>query len=63
MENGIRVSEAVTLSEIAGYSKERLARLPEEYKRFNFPHVYKVGLSASLLNEREKLVEAYKQIR
>jgi nicotinate phosphoribosyltransferase len=63
MENGIRMSEAVPLSEIASYSKERLERLPEEYKRFNFPHVYKVGLSASLLHERDKLVEAYRQVR
>ncbi len=63
MENGIRVSEAVSLSELASYSKEQLKRLPEEYKRFNFPHVYKVGLSKSLRNERDKLNEAYKKIK
>lgn len=63
MENGIRMSEAVSLSEIATYTKERLKLLPEEYKRFNFPHVYKVGLSASLRNERDKLIEAYKKFK
>ncbi len=63
MENGTRLPETVPLSELAHYCKERLKRLPEEYKRFNFPHVYKVGLSASLRNERDKLIETYKKIK
>ena len=63
MENGTRLLEPVSLPEIAHYTKVRLSRLPEEYKRFNFPHIYKVGLSASLRNERDKLIEAYKKIQ
>lgn len=62
MENGIRLPEPVPLPEIAHYSKEQLKRLPEEYKRFNFPHIYKVGISNSLRKERDKLIDEYKRI-
>ena len=53
MENGVRLSKPRSLSEIAQYSRERLKNLPEEYKRFNYPHIYKVGLSDRLKNERD----------
>jgi nicotinate phosphoribosyltransferase len=62
IENGIRLPEPVPLPEIAHYSKEQLKRLPEEYKRFNFPHIYKVGISNSLRKERDKLIDEYKRI-
>ena len=61
MENGVRLSKPHSLSEIAQYSRERLKNLPEEYKRFNYPHVYKVGLSDKLQNERDRLIEEYKK--
>ncbi len=62
MGNGARFSEPVRLTEIAQYSKERLKQLPGEYKRFNYPHVYKVGLSSSLRDERDRLIAEYKKI-
>ena len=62
MEDGARLSEPVRLTEIAQYSKERLKQLPGEFKRFNYPHVYKVGLSASLRDERDRLIAEYKKI-
>ena len=49
------------LTEIAQYSCERLKNLPEEYKRFNYPHIYKVGLSDRLKNERDRLIYEYKK--
>jgi nicotinate phosphoribosyltransferase len=61
MENGKRLSEPLKLSKIAQYSKERLDLLPEEYKRFNNPHFYKVGLSEKLRNERDRLIKNYKK--
>jgi nicotinate phosphoribosyltransferase len=61
MENGVRLSKSHSLSEIAQYSHERLKNLPEEYKRFNYPHVYKVGLSDKLQNERDRLIKEYKK--
>ena len=60
MEGGIRLVKKQSLSEIAQYSMERLKSLPEEYKRFNYPHIYKVGLSTNLLAERDKLIAEHK---
>lgn len=56
MENGKKVMEARTVSEIAEYSKSQLDKLPEEYKRFQNPHIYKIGLSTQLKKERDALV-------
>src|SRR5690606_29851662 len=46
--------------EVAEYSKSRLALLPIEYKRFQNPHIYKIGLSPNLKAERDKLIELHK---
>lgn len=35
--------------------KDNLSKLPEEYKRFEFPHIYKVGISEKLMKLREEL--------
>jgi len=61
MQNGKRSQESIPLSQIASYSKERLEMLPAEYKRFDNPHVYKVGLSRKLRDERDRLIEEYKK--
>jgi nicotinate phosphoribosyltransferase len=39
------------------YARTRLERLPEGHRRFENPHVYKVGLSESLLELRDEVVE------
>lgn len=59
IENGVRSSRARSLTEIAQFSSDRLRNLPEEYKRFNNPHIYKVGLSDRLKNERDRLIYEY----
>jgi nicotinate phosphoribosyltransferase len=61
MENGVRVSKARSLTQITQYCTERLNKLPAEYKRFNYPHIYKVGLSERLKNERDILVDEHKK--
>jgi nicotinate phosphoribosyltransferase len=61
MEKGVRSLKSKSLSEIRKYSSERINRLPAEYKRFNNPHLYKVGLSDRLRNERDRLVDAFKK--
>lgn len=61
MENGKRTMPVRQLPEIAQYSASRLLKLPEEYKRFDYPHIYKIGLSASLMEERDKLVMQYQK--
>lgn len=48
------------LSEIAKYSQERLSLLPEEYKRFSNPHLYKVGISSQLKDARDQVIKKHK---
>lgn len=61
MEDGHFLNPLPSLEEIKIFSKNRLEKLPQEYKRFFNPHIYKVGLSKELKNERDKLIEAHKK--
>ena len=60
-ENGKRLGEKRSIQEISSYSKSRLEKLPLEYKRFFNPHLYKVGISRELRDERDRLIEEHKQ--
>jgi nicotinate phosphoribosyltransferase len=59
MENGKVVGGQPPLKEIATFCKERLKLLPEEHKRFHYPHIYKVGISEKLLKERDQLKQQF----
>lgn len=61
MENGQPLLPKRPLKEIAAYAQKRLAKLPDEYKRFQFPHIYKVGISSKLFSLREELRAKYKK--
>jgi nicotinate phosphoribosyltransferase len=61
MENGVRVNKPRTLNDIAQYSRLRLDQLPDEYKRFDNPHIYKVGISTQLQSERDRLITEIKK--
>lgn len=61
MENGKRLFPAKKLREIAAFSQSRLAQLPDEYKRFDNPHIYKIGISTKLRDARNELLEHYKK--
>lgn len=61
MESGKRIAKPRSLNDIATYSKERLAMLPEEYKRFENPHIYRVGISDKLKKQRNDLIVALKK--
>lgn len=60
VKDGKRTVKKRTVAEIAEYTKERLKLLPSEYKRFQNPHIYKIGLSEKLKAQRDKLVAAHK---
>lgn len=60
MENGEMLINQRSLKEISEYSISRLSELPIEYKRFNNPHIYKIGISATLKEERDKLIKSFK---
>lgn len=61
MDNGEILIEKRSLTEITDYSLQRLAELPIEYKRFNNPHIYKIGISEGLKKERDSLIKSYKK--
>ena len=56
MKNGQSLTR-VSLEEISGYRKERMEQLPREHKRFENPHIYKVGVSESISILREKMID------
>jgi nicotinate phosphoribosyltransferase len=61
MRNGNLVGNPPPLKEIASYCQQRLKMVPEEHKRFYNPHIYKVGISEKLREERNLLRAQYKR--
>lgn len=57
MEKGRIVSQKLSIQSMAEYTRERLNHLAEENKRFENPHIYKVGISGKLLELRNQLKE------
>jgi len=49
-----------SLPQTAQHVRERLAMLPAEYKRFENPHIYKVGISSQLKTLRDDLIARHK---
>jgi len=50
-----RILEGSSLETTANYAAERLAQLPAESKRFDNPHIYKVGIGKELMDLRDYL--------
>jgi nicotinate phosphoribosyltransferase len=61
MEKGRRMAPASTVFEIARYCRNQLDRLPDEFKRFETPRIWKVGISGKLKRERDRLVNGHKR--
>jgi nicotinate phosphoribosyltransferase len=55
MEEG-KVLSSFPVKEAAAYAQERLAKLSPERKRFENPHIYKVGTSPKLMDLRNNLI-------
>ncbi|MFD2550722.1 nicotinate phosphoribosyltransferase [Bizionia sediminis] len=60
MLNGRKTKPPMSVADIANYSAARLAQLPEEFKRFQNPHQYKIGLSTQLKESRDYLMTKHK---
>ena len=60
MEDGKILGEVLSPRECADYVRSRLDRLPPEHRRFDNPHVYKVGISATLLELRQRLAQSHR---
>jgi nicotinate phosphoribosyltransferase len=63
MENGKRLFPSPSLPGIAAYATQRLALLPTEYRRFENPHIYKVGISKKLMELRNNLAGKHKTVQ
>jgi len=61
MENGKRLSPPASLREIASYGSKTLSLLPAEYKRFENPHIYKIGITEKLLDLRNLIIGQHKK--
>ena len=61
VDHGQVVIDEKSVAEISDYRKFRVSQLPDEHKRFEYPHLYKVGLSESLMNLRNKLITGIKK--
>jgi len=61
MIQGKVVYNPPSLSQTAQYARERLAMLPAEYKRFENPHAYKVGISSRLKALRDRLIAQHRK--
>ncbi len=61
VENGERITKPGSTDEIAKFSRRQVKKLPEEFKRFDNPHVYKVGLTKKLKELRDTLVQRNKE--
>lgn len=56
MDQGRVVMASKSVAETAAYARARLAQLPEEYRRFDAPSRYPVGISGTLLALRRGIV-------
>ncbi len=61
MDKGDIKIDNKSVKEISEYVSERLNLLPDEHKRFENPHIYKVGISEKLFELRNKLMQRFYQ--
>ena len=57
MEKGRTVMERKKTQQISAYASARLEQLPAEQKRFENPHVYRVGISRRLMDLRSEILD------
>ena len=60
MDGGKVIIKKKSPTEIKEHVSSRLSLLPDEFKRFDFPHIYKIGLSKGLYSLRESMIEKYR---
>ncbi|HUI44436.1 MAG TPA: nicotinate phosphoribosyltransferase [Nitrospirota bacterium] len=61
MDKGTIIIERKKPEEIAASVQARLRHLPDEHKRFENPHTYKVGISKRVMHLRSMLVDEIKR--
>ncbi len=62
LENGKTLIKPQTPFELREKVYQRLQQLPEEHKRFDYPHIYKVGLSDKLADLRSQIIKIHQDV-
>ncbi|MEX0646526.1 MAG: nicotinate phosphoribosyltransferase [Balneolaceae bacterium] len=62
VRKGEIIDELPEVKEIASFHKKRFGKLHREFKRFDNPHIYKVGISSKLMETRDYLLNRYKNV-
>ncbi len=57
MDKGRIVMDKKKPAEIADHVRARMGQLPDEHKRFENPHIYKVGITRKLMDLRSVIVD------
>ncbi len=60
-ENGSLAIDIPTVQQSAEYAARQFEKLNAEHKRFEHPHIYKVGISEKLMDLRDGLIEKIKR--
>jgi nicotinate phosphoribosyltransferase len=60
MEDGKSLLKNQEPKDVAAYVQKRMQQLPDEHKRFNNPHIYKIGISEPLHQLRSDLRKKYR---
>jgi len=59
MENGKAMEELLSVFELRERVYQRLKRLPLEHQRFDFPHIYKVGITERISELRSQIIQQH----
>lgn len=62
MFNGEIYEKLLSPKSLKEKAAERLSMLPEEHKRFDFPHIYKVGISKKLMQLQTEIIHQMQQL-
>jgi nicotinate phosphoribosyltransferase len=60
VEDGTLTNGLPTAQESAEYASAQFKKLNPEHKRFDNPHIYKVGISKKLMDLRDQLTKSLK---
>lgn len=60
LKDGEQVTDLPSVKEIAAYKHQQFGKLNPEFKRFDNPHIYKVGISTRLMETRDNLLNLLK---
>lgn len=60
VKNGQLITRLHSIEEASTYAKTRLASLSSEYRRFEYPHEYKVGISKRLQSLQRRLLDNHR---